>query len=129
MPNARSITTGIAFFLNLYAFVGFLHAGGPVLFNEEDGQPVFWFNNRAVYVVEQGRVSDAISNQEAVEAVKRAFARWTDVGRPNRPLAVDRLLDSSCQCRFSYIRWSSMFNENKVVPARQLRPIGIFTTR
>ena len=91
MHSARVITTGIAFFLNLYAFVGFLHAGGPVLFNEEDGQPVFWFNNRAVYVVEQGRVSDAMSNQEAVEAVKRAFARWTDV--PTAELRVSNLED------------------------------------
>ena len=91
MHNARSITTGITFFLNLYAFAGFLHAGGPLLFNEENGQPLFWFNNRAVYVIEQGRVSETTSNQEAVEAVKRAFARWTDV--PTAELRVANLED------------------------------------
>lgn len=50
------------------------------------------------------------------------------LGRPNRSLAFDRLLDSSCQGRFSYIRWPSILNEKKVVLARQLRPILIFTT-
>jgi hypothetical protein len=78
MHTARAITTGIALF-NLYVCAGVLHAGGPLLFNEENGQPLFWLNNRAVYIVEQGRVSETLSNQEAMEAVKRAFAHWTDV--------------------------------------------------
>src|SRR4029434_8676253 len=67
------------------------HAGGPLFFNEEDSQPFFWLNNQAVYIVEQGRVSDAISNQEAVEALKRAFAHWTDV--PTAELRVSNLED------------------------------------
>jgi hypothetical protein len=38
------------------------------------------------------------------------------LGRPNRPLAIDRLLDSSCQCRFSSIRWPQYSQGDKGCP-------------
>ncbi len=53
---------------------------------------------------------------------KRAFA----LGRPNRPLALDRFLDSKCQSRLSHAWWRSIFDEKGFIQARQLRPIGIF---
>jgi hypothetical protein len=50
------------------------------------------------------------------------------LGCPNRPLALDRFLDSQCQSRLSHAWWRSIFNEKGVIQVCQLRPIGIFTT-
>jgi hypothetical protein len=47
------------------------------------------------------------------------------LGCPNRPLALDRFLDSKCQSRLSYAWWRSVFDEKGFIPARQLRPIRV----
>src|SRR6266536_3324724 len=52
----------------------------------------------------------------------------TTVGRPNRLLALDRFLDSTCQSRLSHAWWRSIFSEKGFIQARQLRPIGVFIT-
>ena len=51
------------------------------------------------------------------------------LGCLNRPLALDRFLDSKCQSRLFHACWRRIFNEKGVIQARQLRPIRIFTTR
>ena len=51
-----------------------------------------------------------------------------DLGCPNRPLALDRFLDSKCQSRLFHAWWRSIFKEKEVIQARQPRPIRIFTT-
>jgi prepilin-type N-terminal cleavage/methylation domain-containing protein len=50
------------------------------------------------------------------------------LGCPNRLLALDRFWDLQCQSRFSHAWWRSIFNEQGVIQACQLRPTGIFTT-
>src|SRR6266446_5106432 len=50
------------------------------------------------------------------------------LGCPNRPLALDRFLDSKCQSRLFHAWWRSIFKEKGVIQARQPRPISIFTT-
>jgi hypothetical protein len=47
------------------------------------------------------------------------------LGCPNRPLALDRFLDSKCQSRLSHAWWRSVFDEKGFIPARQLRPIRV----
>ena len=64
---------------------------------------------------------DTIPHRKLMKAVK--------IGCPNRPLALDRFLDSPCQSRLSHAWWRSIFNEKGVIQGCQLRPLGIFTTR
>ena len=40
---------------------------------------------------------------------------YPDVGCLNRPSAVDRFLDFSCQSRFSHVRWPNIFNHTRVL--------------
>jgi hypothetical protein len=82
---------GIGFLLGFCLYTGSVQAGGPLAFNEAGGEPFFWLDNRAVYVVEQGDLSSAITNQDAAAAVRRAFKRWTDV--PTADLQVVNLED------------------------------------
>jgi hypothetical protein len=67
---------------------GSARAGGPILFNEEDGRTFPWLNNRAVYVVETGRLG-VIENAPAATMVAQAFQRWTAI--PTAELRVENL--------------------------------------
>src|SRR5712692_9292317 len=51
------------------------------------------------------------------------------LGCLNRPSAVDRFLDFSCQSRFSHVRWPNIFNYTRGLLGHQMRPMLIFTTR
>jgi hypothetical protein len=66
------------------------------------------------------------------EAEQHGFYNITQenppLGRPNRPLALDRFLDLKCQSRLLHAWWRSVFNEKDGIQARQPRPIRIFTT-
>jgi len=73
-----------------------VRAGGPLIFNEADGQPVRWvaFDEqnrqifRAVFFVESGPLG-AIPNQVAAKAARDAFATWSQV--PTAALRIDDL--------------------------------------
>jgi len=79
---------GAAFLLGLCVLTGSARAGGPIVFNEEDGQTFPWLGNRAVYVVETGNLG-AIENAQATELVTQAFQSWVDV--PTADLQVQNL--------------------------------------
>jgi hypothetical protein len=76
------------------------NAGGPIIFNEEfvdgcalseeDGCALPWLDNRAVYVVETGKLG-VIENDVARARVAQAFQRWTAV--PTASLQVVNLED------------------------------------
>jgi hypothetical protein len=73
-----------------------VRAGGPLIFNEADGQLIRWvaFDEqnrqifRAVFFVETGPLG-TVSNQVAAKAVRDAFATWTQV--PTAALRIDDL--------------------------------------
>lgn len=79
---------GIILLLSLGVLNGSARAGGPIVFNEADGHPFAWRDNRAVYVVETGNLG-VIPNAQVADLVARAFRRWTDV--PTANLRVDNL--------------------------------------
>ncbi|MGH7963523.1 MAG: hypothetical protein ACRERD_17155, partial [Candidatus Binatia bacterium] len=79
---------GRAALLGLLMSTGSATAGGPIVFNEADGRTFPWRDNRAVYVVETGRLG-AIENPQAAALVAQAFQRWTNV--PTANLRVENL--------------------------------------
>src|SRR5712691_12209891 len=69
-------------------------------------------------------------NSKMIANMTSLFAtRGSTVGCLNRPSAVDRFLDSSCQSRFSHVRWPNIFNYTRGLLGHQMRPLLICTTR
>ncbi|MGE0820576.1 MAG: matrixin family metalloprotease [Candidatus Binatia bacterium] len=87
--NVQTVTRwGIALFLGLCWFNNPAYAGNPLFFDEPQGKPFTWPNNRAVYVVETGPLGE-FDNATAAAIVDRAFKKWTDL--PSVDLQVDNL--------------------------------------
>ncbi len=79
---------GSSFVLGLCMLTASAQAGGPIIFNEEDGQALPWLDSRAVYVVETGDLG-VIENTQTAAIVEQAFKRWTEV--PTAELGVENL--------------------------------------
>lgn len=92
-----SLAGGVAFW-GFFLLTALVHAGGPLFFNETDGEPFRWFNLdsqnqrifRAVFYVETGGLGK-ISNQVAAKAARDAFATWEKV--PTADLQIQEILD------------------------------------
>ncbi len=57
-----------------------------------------------------------------------AYSMYARLGCLKWLLAVDRFLDSRCQSRLSSAWWRSIFKEQGVIQARQLRAMEIFVS-
>ena len=78
----------VLIFLGLSICSSTVWAGGPIIYNESDGQPLPWLNNRAVYVVETGKLG-AVDNARASAIVEQAFQTWA--ATPTADLRIENL--------------------------------------
>lgn len=65
-------------------------AGGPLQFNEQDGQAYRWPFDTAVFVVEGGKLG-VFNNQQLKDAVERSFKTWQAV--PTSSLFTENLVN------------------------------------
>ncbi len=87
----------------------------------------FEFSGNGInFVVNEAIAADMYPDVD--EQLKPLAHACCEIGCLKWLLAVDRFLDSRCQSRLSSAWWRSIFKEQGVIQARQLRAMEIFVS-